>query len=91
MKHLYNCILKANKFFYFCKLGNKILYPKYLHCPIYDFRNMYGKMENGRIIIFDIPLENINFQVLRFFLSFNGNEIEIFPSLGWFIPIPNIN
>ena len=86
-----NCILKANKFFYFCKLGNKILYPKYLHCPIYDFRNMYGKMENGRIIIFDIPLENINFQVLRFFLSFNGNEIEIFPSLGWFIPIPNIN
>ena len=86
-----NCILKPDKYFYYCKLGNKIIYPKYFYYSIYDFITMYGKIDKGRIVLFDIPLENKNHQILKFFLSYNNNDIEIFPSLGWFTHIPNIN
>jgi CDP-glycerol glycerophosphotransferase (TagB/SpsB family)/glycosyltransferase involved in cell wall biosynthesis len=86
-----NCILKANKFFYYCKLGNKIFYPKYLYYSGYDLITMYGNIDKGRIVLFDIPLENKNHQILKFYLSYKDNDIEIFPSLGWFTHIPNIN
>ena len=85
-----NCFLKPNNYFYFCRLGNKIFYPKYFTYSVYDFITMYGNLEKGRIVVFDIFLENDNYQILRFFISYKGNEIEIFPSLGWFIPLPNI-
>ena len=86
-----NCILKSNTFFYFCRLGKKIYYPKYFHYSNYDLVTIYGNMNKGRMVVFNIPLEKMNCQVLEFFLSYNGQIIEIFPSLGWFVPIPNIN
>ena len=85
-----NCFLNANNFFYFCKLENKIYYPKYMDYSGYDFITMYGKVEKGRIVIFDIPLDKKECQIIQFFISYNGYEFEIFPSLGWFSHIPSI-
>ena len=85
-----NCFLKVNQFFYFCKLGNKIFYPEYHDYSGYDLITMYGIIDKGRIVIFDIPIENIEHQIIQFFLSYNGFEIEIFPSLGWFSHIPSL-
>lgn len=85
-----NCILNRNNYFFFCKLDEKIFYPEYYYYSIYDFVTMYGLNDKGRIVVFNIPLEYKNFQVLKFFLSYNGSEVEIFPSLGWFSRIPNI-
>ena len=84
-----NFILPHEKYFYFCKLGKKIIYPEYFYYSGYDLITMYGKINKGRIVVFDIKLENINSQTLEFFISFNDYNVEIFPSLGWFIPISN--
>ena len=85
-----NCILKIDKYYYFCKLGDKIFYPKYYYYSIYDLITMYGNLEKGRMIVFDLTLENKSYQELQFFLSYDGNEIEIFPSLGWYSHMTNI-
>ena len=86
-----NNILKSDKYFYFCKLGNNIYYPEYFYYSGFDFITMYGIIDKGRIVSFNIPLLENNHQIIQFFLSYNGEEIEIFPSFGWFIHIPNIN
>ena len=85
-----NCILKKNKYFYFCKLGKIIYYPKYYYFSIYDWTTMYGNHEKGRMIEFKIPLLNIKYQVPQFYLSYKGIVIEIFTSLGWFSHIPSV-
>ena len=83
--------MPREKYFYFCKKGNKTFLPKYYHYPGYDFRNMYGIIEKGRIVTFDIPLEHIDMQIFQFYISYNHIVFEIFPSLGWFTHIPPIN
>ena len=84
-------MLREN-FFYFCKIGNKIIFPKYIENQKYKFENMYGVIEKGRAISFKIPLEKYNFPlILYFYLSYLNENIEIFPSLGMFSHIPNID
>ena len=85
-----NCILKPDEYHYFCKKGNKIFFPKYLYYSGYDIITMYGNLEKGRIIQFDIPLQKMEYQIIKFYLYYNEKEIEIYPSLGWFSFIPNI-
>ena len=86
-----NCFLKRDNYFYYCKLGNKIIYPEYYYYSIYNFVTMYGKMDKGRMVVFNIPINDTIFQVLKFFLVYKNSEVEIFPSLGWFTHIPNMN
>ena len=86
-----NFWMPREKYFYFCKLGNKTFFPKYYEHSGYDFITMYGIIEKGRIVNFDIPLEHLYKQILRFYISFNDIFIEIFPSLGLFTHIPSIN
>ena len=52
---------------------------------------MYGTMDKGRMVVFNIPINDNIFQVLKFFLVYKDSEVEIFPSLGWFTHIPNMN
>ena len=85
-----NCILKSSEYYYFCKIDNKIFFPKYYYYYGYDTITMYGNINKGRIIKFDIPLQKVENQIIQFFLSYKGYEIEIFPSLGWFCFIPSI-
>ena len=84
------CFLKQNNFFYFCKSGNNIYYPEYFDYSGYDLITTYGIINKGRIVVFNIKLENYINQIFQFFLSYDGMEIEIFPTLGWFTHIPSL-
>ena len=86
-----NSILNPEKFFYFCKLGNKIYYPNYFIFPGYDLEILYKDFYKGRNVVFNIFLENKSFQIIQFFISYNDMEIEIFPYLGCFSHIPCIS
>ena len=53
---------------------------------------MYGVIEKGRIISFEIPIEKMNeSQIFYFYISYLNKNIEIFPSLGMFSHIPPIS
>ena len=77
-------------YFFYCKIGDKVFFPKYYIYSGYDYITMYGLIEKGRVIVFDIPIKNTNEQVIKIFISYLNNNIEIFPSLGSFTHIPNV-
>lgn len=85
-----NCFLSHDSYFYYSKIGNSIIYPEYNDYSGYDIITMYGKIQKGRIVIFDIPIKNCNYQTLNFFLYYKGKVSEIFPSFGWFTHLSNI-
>ena len=85
-----NFFLSPETYFYYCKLNNKIIYPEYYDYSSYDVNVMYGKIHKGRIVLFDIPIENSYSQTIYFFISYKGKDSEIFPSLGMFTHIPDI-
>ena len=87
-----NFWLPTEKYTYFCKLNDEIYYPKYVKYSNYDFVTMYGIIQKGRIIVFDIPLiKNSNPQTFKFYISYMNFNIEIFPNLGYFSHIPPLN
>ena len=83
--------MPKEKYFYYCIVGDKFFFPKYSEFSGYDFYTMFGLTDKGRIIIFDIPLEHIEEMTLQFFISFMEKSFEIFPSLGYFSRIPDVN
>jgi glycosyltransferase involved in cell wall biosynthesis len=85
-----NFWMPREKYFYFCKFGNKTFFPIVYEYSGYDFITMYGIIEKGRIVMFEIPLEKNKIQIFQFYISYNNIIIEIFPSLGWLTHIPNI-
>ena len=52
---------------------------------------MFGVIERGKIIIFNIPIENEEIQVLYTFISYLNNSCEIFGTPGYFSPIPSLS
>ena len=87
-----NLFMPRENYFYFCKLGNNIIFPKYSKNTYYDFVTMNGIEEKGRIILFDINFDLTNLPlILYFFISYNGRISEIFTSLGFFSHIPPIS
>ena len=84
------CWLPAEKYNYFCKYSDIIFYPKFYAYPSYDFITMYGVINKGRIVVFDIILNNNDLQKLHFFISYGNNEAEIFPSIYSSTHIPPI-
>ena len=85
-----NFWMPKDKYFYYCKIGNKTLFPNYYDYPGFDFYTMYGLVDKGRMITFNIPIEENNETLIKFFISYNGENIEIFPSFGKFARIPTI-
>ena len=87
-----NFWMPRENYFYFCKLGNKTIFPKYFEYSYYDFLTMNGIEEKGRIILFDIPFDLKNLPlILNFFISYKGKVSEIFTSFGFFSHIPPIS
>ena len=87
-----NFWMPRENYFYFCKLGNKIIYSKYIENPTYNIFNLYGLSEKGRFIFFEIPIQFSNEPlILYFYISYLDNIIEVFPDLGIFTHISNIN
>ena len=79
-----------NIYYYYCRFANNTFFPSYKYYSGFDFYTMYGLSDKGRMINFNIPIGENNGQSLKFFISYKGKEIEIFPSLGKFTHISKI-
>lgn len=51
---------------------------------------MFGVIEKGKLIIFNIPIENKEIQVLYIFISYRNNSCEILTTPGYFSNIPSL-
>ena len=80
--------LPSSKYYYFCKYSNKTFYPKYQNYSRDIFDSLYGIISTSRIVIFDIILDNIENNILQFYISINGISFEIFPIPGLSTRIP---
>ena len=85
------CWLPRNKYFYFARLGDKIFFPKYHYYSVFDFITIFGTIIKGRIITFDIIINNIEKEELYFYISYMNKKIEIKPSLNILTHLPPIN
>ena len=83
--------LQRDRYYYFCKIGTKKFFPKYINNNIFDFITLYGIIIKGRIIIFDIPIEIVEKKTLYFYLSYKNKTIEICPSFNLLRYIPPVN
>ena len=72
--------LPRDKFFYFCKLGNKVFFPNYYSYSRFDFVTMFGCISKGRIVSFDITLDINNEENLSFYISYMKKNIQILTS-----------
>lgn len=87
-----NFWMPRENYYYFCKLRNTIYYPRYKEYYNYNFETMYGTINKGRIVLFDIPFGlEPHPLVIKFYLSYNGVDSEIFTSFGFFSHIPPIS
>lgn len=86
-----NLWIPKDNYFYFCKLGNKTFYPKIEQYSNNDFITMFGVIEKGKIIIFNIPMENKEIQVVNTFISYMNNSLEILTTPGYFSRIPSLS
>ena len=84
-----NFWLPKETYNFICKIGEKNFYPIYEINSNYDFITMYGIIEKGRIIKFNIPIDSEN--IIKFYIRYMDLEIEIFTSLGYYTHIPPIN
>ena len=85
-----NLWLPKENYFYYCKLGNRTFYPKLEKFKIHDFNSLYGVIEKGKLLIFDIPLDNQKEQVVHIYISYMNFHYEIFTTQGYFTHIPKI-
>ena len=74
-----NLWIPKSNYYYFCKYGNYTFYPKYQNYTTEIFDSLFGIISTSRIIIFDIHLENIDINILQFYISINDISFEIFP------------
>lgn len=85
-----NLWMPKEKYFYYCKTEDKIFFANYHEFSGYNFYTMYGLENKGRVIIFDIPIVDKERQIISFFISYNNENIEIFPSFGTFTHITSL-
>ena len=88
-----NCWLKKERYYYYCKIAEKIYLPEYKDCDCISLITMYGAIIRGRIAKFQIPLKNkdsIN-EKIYFYFSYMNNTLEIFPNFGYYFHVPPIN
>ena len=82
-----NLWLPREKYFYFCEIGNRTFYPKLENYKIHDFNSLYGIVEKGKLLVFDIPLENKEEQTVNVYISYMNIHHEIFTTQGYFTHI----
>ena len=87
--------MPKEKYFYFSQIENKIYFPNYFNNSIYELSTIYGTINKGRIIKFDIPIKFQNDmnegKQIHFYINYMNKNIEIFPSIGQFTHIPPIS
>jgi hypothetical protein len=72
-----NLWIPKEKYFYICEMGGRIFYPKVENFSSNDFNTLFGLIETGKIVIFDIPLTNLDNIVISFNISFKNDTYEI--------------
>ena len=77
-------------FYYYCQLENKKFFPEYYYYSGNDFTTIYGTMNKGRIISFNIKLKMKEEQTLHFYLVFRNKNIELSTTYGESTHIPPI-
>ena len=87
-----NCWFKRERYYFFCQINNTIFFPNYKNFEPLSLKTMFGTIIKGRILNFNIPLDNeyIN-QTIKFYFSYMNKTFEIFPLFGYFCHIPPIN
>ena len=78
------------KYNYFCYIGDQIFFPKIEDYKSYDFNTLFGIYASGKRIIFDIPLKNIEKQIIYINMSLLNNSFEILTTQGYFSKLPSI-
>ena len=86
-----NIWIDRDKYFYYVVIDNEIYYPKYKDYIQYNLITLYGIIVKGRIIIFDIPIKIVKKQIVHIYISYEKNNIEIFPSFDLHSNIPPIS
>ena len=76
------CFIPRDKYFYFCLIGNQKFYPKYYYYSGYGFETLFGNINKGRVVSFDITLDIITEEKIHFYISYMDKIIEIFPLFG---------
>ena len=83
--------MPRENYYYYCQLENKTFFPSYFDHSEYDYLTLYGKYIKGRVVVFDINLENVEESIiLKFCISYLNNNFEIFTSLSNLIHLPSI-
>ena len=72
-----NLWIPKEKYFYFCEIGGRIFYAKKENFPSNDFNTLFGLIETGKLVIFDIPLTSLDNIVISFNISFKNDTYEI--------------
>ena len=85
-----NLWIPKEKYFYIGEMGGRIFYPKVENYSSNDFNTLFGLIETGKIVIFDIPLTNLDNIVISFNISFKNETYEILTSQGYFTNIPSL-
>ena len=70
--------MPRENYYYYCQLENKTIFPSYFDHSEYDYLTLYGKYIKGRVVVFDINLENVEESIiLKFCISYLNNNFEI--------------
>ena len=83
---------KRENYYFYLKIGKQIILPEYKNFKHFDDKIIFGNINSGRIVKFNIPIKKkyIN-QTITFHLSYMNNSFEILPSFGYYAHIPPIN
>ena len=91
LEGLDNLWFQREKYFYFCLVGNKTFKAKIEKYKNNDLYSLFGFVEKGKIIIFDIDLEMVEKQVIHIYISYLNQSVEILTTQGYFSHIPSIS
>ena len=91
LEGLDNLWFQKEKYFYFCLIGNKTYVAKIEDYPNNDLNCLFGVVERGKIIIFDIDLEIVEKQVIHIYISYLEQNYEILTTQGYFSHLPSIS
>ena len=86
-----NCWMQKERYYYYCVINYKKFLPSYKVLNSISLRTMFGTINEGRIVYFDIPLDNIFINHdFKFHFTYMNNTKEIFPIFGYFCHVPPI-
>ena len=85
-----NLWLPKDDYFYFCKLGNRTFYATIKNYSTQDFDSLFGVIEKGKSVVFNINLIKNEKQVVNFNILYRNIHFEILTTQGYLTNIPSI-